>query len=130
MSDKANVAKDGGAAFPVLHESSGMSLRAYMAGQALSIMADPSYNGDAICTAKTVVGIADAVLAELAATDKANVAEDGGEAIVAAYERFKHLDRVFEMVGDPDGTDNTDPFHAAARDLWRAVKTYVGASHA
>ena len=40
----------------------------------------------------------------------------------AAYERFKHLDRVFEMVQDSDGTENTDPFHAAARDFWRAVK--------
>ena len=42
--------------------------------------------------------------------------------IAEAYDRFKHLDRVFEMVGDTDGTENTDPFHAAARDLWRAVK--------
>jgi len=36
------------------------------------------------------------------------------------------LDCVFEMVGDPDGTENTDPFHAAARDLWRAVKASLG----
>ena len=46
--------------------------------------------------------------------------------VAAAYNRFKHLDRVFEMVGDPDGTENTDPFHAAARDLWRAVKESLG----
>jgi hypothetical protein len=46
--------------------------------------------------------------------------------VAAVYERFKHLDRVLEMVGDPDGTDSTDPFHAAARDLWRAVKASLG----
>ena len=44
------------------------------------------------------------------------------EPLLAAYDRFSHLDRVFEMVGDSDGTENTDPFHPAARDLWRAVK--------
>ena len=44
------------------------------------------------------------------------------EPLLAAYDRYKHQDRVFEMVGAPDGTENTDPFHAAARDLWRAVK--------
>jgi hypothetical protein len=48
------------------------------------------------------------------------------EPLLAAYDRFKHLDRVFELVGDPDGTENTDPFHAAARDLWRAVKASLG----
>jgi hypothetical protein len=46
--------------------------------------------------------------------------------LLAAYDRFKHLDRVFEMVGDPDGTESTDPFHAAARDLWRAIKASLG----
>ena len=48
------------------------------------------------------------------------------EPLLAAYDRFKHLDRVIEMVGDSDGTENTDPFHAAARDLWRAVKASLG----
>lgn len=46
--------------------------------------------------------------------------------IEAVYERFKHLDKVFEMVSDTDGTDDTDPFHATARDLWRAVKASLG----
>ena len=46
--------------------------------------------------------------------------------ITAAYERFKHLDRVFDMVCDADGTENSDPFHMAARDLWRAIKESLG----
>jgi hypothetical protein len=45
---------------------------------------------------------------------------------LAVYDRFAHLDRVFEMVGDSDGTENTDPFHPAARDLWRAIKASLG----
>ena len=49
-----------------------------------------------------------------------------GEPLLAVYERFKHLDRVFEMVQDSDGTENTDPFHPAARDMWRAIKASVG----
>jgi hypothetical protein len=40
----------------------------------------------------------------------------------AAYSRFGHLDNVLEMAHDPDGTDDTNPWHACARDLWRAVK--------
>jgi hypothetical protein len=40
---------------------------------------------------------------------------------VAAYEQFKHLDDLFERIDDP-----LDPFHAAARELWRAVKESMG----
>jgi len=40
----------------------------------------------------------------------------------AAYERFGHLDKVLEMAHNPDGTEDTNPWHACARDLWRAVK--------
>ena len=43
-----------------------------------------------------------------------------------AYYRFVHLDKILECVGDSDGTENTDPFHPAARDLWRAVKVSLG----
>jgi hypothetical protein len=50
------------------------------------------------------------------------------EPLLAAYDRFSHLDRVFEMVGDSDGTENTDPFHPAARDMWRAIKASLGIS--
>jgi hypothetical protein len=46
--------------------------------------------------------------------------------VAAVYDRFKHLDRIFEMVGDSDGAENTDPFHMAARDLWRAIKASLG----
>jgi len=46
--------------------------------------------------------------------------------MAAVYERFRHLDCVMEMVGNSDGTANTDPFHAAARDMWRAVKESLG----
>ena len=46
--------------------------------------------------------------------------------LLACYNRFQHLDRVFEMVRDSDGTEQTDPFHAAARDMWRAIKAAVG----
>ena len=42
--------------------------------------------------------------------------------IAAACGRFGHLDMVLEMAHDPDGTENTNPWHACARDLWRAVK--------
>jgi chromosome segregation ATPase len=42
--------------------------------------------------------------------------------IKAACDRFCHLNAVLEMAHEPDGTDNTDPWHACARDLWRAVK--------
>jgi hypothetical protein len=42
--------------------------------------------------------------------------------IAAACSRFGHLDMVLEMAHDPDGTENTNPWHACARDLWRAVK--------
>jgi hypothetical protein len=45
---------------------------------------------------------------------------------LAAYDRFKHLDRVLELVGDSNGTENTDPFHMTARDLWRAIKASLG----
>ena len=48
------------------------------------------------------------------------------EPLLAVYERFKRLDSILVMVGDSDGTENTDPFHAAARDLWRAVKESLG----
>ena len=43
----------------------------------------------------------------------------------ACYARFQHLDTLFEMVQDSDGTEQTDPFHAAARDMWRAIKAAV-----
>ena len=46
--------------------------------------------------------------------------------VAAVYERFKHLDGILERVGDSDGTENTDPFHPAARDMWRAVKASLG----
>jgi hypothetical protein len=39
-----------------------------------------------------------------------------------ACERLGHLDPLLEMAHDPDGTEDTDPWHACARDLWRAVK--------
>jgi chromosome segregation ATPase len=42
--------------------------------------------------------------------------------IAAACSRFGHLDMVLEMAHDPDGTEGTNPWHACARDLWRAVK--------
>ena len=48
------------------------------------------------------------------------------EPLLAAYERFKHLDTLFEMIRDPDGTEDSDPFHAATRDLWRAIKASLG----
>jgi hypothetical protein len=43
--------------------------------------------------------------------------------IVEAYERFKHLDDLVERIDEP-----LDPFHAAARELWRAVKASLGAN--
>ena len=42
--------------------------------------------------------------------------------LAEVHDRFAHLDRVFEMVSDPDGTESSDPFHAAVRDMWRAIK--------
>ena len=48
------------------------------------------------------------------------------EPLLAAYERFNHLDAVLEMVQDSDGTEQTDPFHMTARDLWRAIKESLG----
>ena len=48
------------------------------------------------------------------------------EPLLAAYARFKHLDAVLEMVKDSDGTEQTNPFHMTARDLWRAIKASLG----
>ena len=48
------------------------------------------------------------------------------EPLLAAYDRFKHLDSVLEMVSDSDGTEQTNPFHMTARDLWRAIKASLG----
>ena len=48
--------------------------------------------------------------------------------VAAVYDRFKHLDGILERVGDSDGTENTDPFHPAARDMWRAIKASLGIS--
>jgi hypothetical protein len=48
------------------------------------------------------------------------------EPLLAAYDRFKHLDAVLEMVQDSDGTEQTNPFHMTARDLWRAIKASLG----
>ena len=42
--------------------------------------------------------------------------------VASAYGRFEHLDKVLELAHDPDGTENTNPWHACARDLWRVVK--------
>jgi hypothetical protein len=50
------------------------------------------------------------------------------EPLLAVYSRFKHLDSVFQMVGDSDGSDNTDPVHATTRDLWLAIKESLGIS--
>ena len=46
--------------------------------------------------------------------------------LLAAYDRFKHLDRVLEMVHDSDGTEQANLFHMTARDLWRAIKASLG----
>ncbi len=48
------------------------------------------------------------------------------EPLLAAYDRFKHLDAVLEMVQDSDDTEQTNPFHMTARDLWRAIKASLG----
>lgn len=48
------------------------------------------------------------------------------EPLKAAYDRFKHLDAVLGAAGDSDGTDNTDPWHMTARDLWKAIKESLG----
>jgi len=48
--------------------------------------------------------------------------EDMSAPLDAACSRFGHLDMVLGMAHDPDGTENTNPWHACARDLWRAVK--------
>ena len=47
--------------------------------------------------------------------------------IAKAYSRFRHLDDLFEMIRDSDGTEQTDPFRMTARDLWRAIKASIGA---
>ena len=48
--------------------------------------------------------------------------EDMSAPLAAACSRFGHLDMVLGMAHDPDGTEDTNPWHACARDLWRAVK--------
>ena len=57
--------------------------------------------------------------------EKSNVPTESTP-LLAAYDRFKHLDRVLEMVQDSDGTEQTNPFHMTARDLWRAIKASLG----
>ena len=42
--------------------------------------------------------------------------------LAAACERFGRFDALLEMAHDPDGTEDNNPWHACARDLWRAVK--------
>ncbi len=62
----------------------------------------------------------DALRKELA--DARRQVEAMSAPLAAAYSRFGHLDNVLEMAHDPDGTEKTNPWHACARDLWRAVK--------
>ena len=42
--------------------------------------------------------------------------------LLAVYERYKHLDHVFLMIRDPEPDEQPNPFHVAARELWKAVK--------
>ena len=45
------------------------------------------------------------------------------EPLQAVYDRFKHLDGVFEMV---DHAEDGNHFPVVARDLWRAIKAGLG----
>ena len=63
------------------------------------------------------------ITAECDALRKSRNAED---VLLAAYDRFKHIDSVIEMVKDSDGTEQTNPFYMTARDLWRAIKASLG----
>ena len=44
--------------------------------------------------------------------------------VAAVYAKYKHLDRVFSMLAEryEDPTVERNPIHAAAADLWQAIK--------
>ena len=43
-------------------------------------------------------------------------------AIDKIYDKYKHLDAVLNMPEGQTVTDDDDPLHFAARDLWNAIK--------
>ena len=64
---------DGGAAFPVMYVSEGMTLRDYFAGQALAgMLADPECDGNGASMAKSSYQLADAMITERCARAKSD----------------------------------------------------------
>ncbi len=104
----------------------GAGLDIYTAGYALDEAADAleALEADAKLNAAMLAKQCDLARQAEQERDAAVLALDP---IAKAYSRFRHLDDLFEMIRDSDGTDIADPFHMTARDLWRAIKASLGA---